>query len=333
MVEKRATILGGGAWGCAIANLLADCGYNVLLWCREQEIADEINTHHTNSIYLPGLALHKQVHATTDLSQSAAYSDLVFEAVPVAYLRSVLFSFKPYQNKHRWIVLSKGIEQHSFALPTTIIQEILNPSAMAVIAGPTYARDLVERQFSAATLATPDDALRGELMAAVAPYYFNLFPSRDMVGVQVAGAIKNVLALAVGIAKGAGCKDNTIAYLLTAGMEEMAGVLAFFGGERSTMYGLAGLGDMLLTCTGSLSKNQRAGVLLGQGKNREDVRAELKTLPEGMNTAQSLAVLMDREKLFFPILAATQRFVAGHDSLEAFFKAVLTAPTRQELKG
>ena len=135
MVEKRATILGGGAWGCAIANLLADCGYNVFLWCREQEIADEINTHHTNSIYLPGLALHKQVHATTDLSQSAAYSDLVFEAVPVAYLRSVLFSFKPYQNKHRWIVLSKGIEQHSFALPTTIIQEILNPSAMAVIDG------------------------------------------------------------------------------------------------------------------------------------------------------------------------------------------------------
>lgn len=325
-MELRATVLGGGAWGCAVACLLADRGYDVLIWCRETEIADEINTTHTNSMYLAGLTLHKKIKSTTDLALAAQHANLVFEAVPVAYLRSVLQAFKTYNKNHRWVILSKGMEQHSFALPTQIIDEVLKPVASAVLVGPTFARDLAEKQFSAAVLASTDEAFRNELMAILPTYYFTLFPSRDTIGVQVAGAIKNVLAIAVGIAKGAGCKDNTTAYLLTMGMEEMAELLAFFGGNRATMYGLAGLGDMLLTCTGSLSKNQRAGTLLGQGKSVSDVRSELKTLPEGINTAQSLAVLMEREKIFFPILAATQGFVAGDHSLEQFFKSVLKAP-------
>jgi glycerol-3-phosphate dehydrogenase (NAD(P)+) len=323
MNQSKATVLGGGAWGCAIANLLADRGYDVLVWCREAEIVCQINKAHENPIYLAGLSLHPSVHATDDLEEAAHHSDLIFEAVPVAYLRSVLQAFKVYHQGHRWVVLSKGMEQHSFALPTQIIEEVVKPIAIAVLVGPTFARDLIEKQFSAAVLASTDDAFRGELMAALPNHYFNLYPSRDVVGVQVAGAIKNVLALAVGIARGAGCKDNTIAYLLTTGMEEMAELLVFFGGDRATMYGLAGLGDMLLTCTGGLSKNQRAGNLLGQGKSLSDVREELKTMPEGVNTAQSLAVLMEREKIYFPILAATQRFVAGEKSLEQFFKSVL----------
>ncbi|MBM3886884.1 NAD(P)H-dependent glycerol-3-phosphate dehydrogenase [Candidatus Dependentiae bacterium] len=322
----RATVLGGGAWGCAIASLLANRGYDVVLWCREQEIADEINNHHTNSVYLAGLKLPASVKATTDLREAAQHADLVFEAIPVAFLRSVLQAFKHYHNNHRWVILSKGIEQHSFALPSQILEDILKPKAIGVLVGPTFARDLVEKQFSAAVFASLDEAFVNELRATLPTYYFALFPSRDVIGVQVAGAIKNVLALAVGIAKGAGCKDNTIAYLLTLGMEEMAQVLSFFCGDRLTMYGLAGLGDMLLTCTGGLSKNQRAGYLLGQGKTLHDVLAELKTLPEGINTAQSLAVLMEREKLFFPILAATQRFIAHDHSLETFFASVLRGP-------
>lgn len=323
-MQLRAVVLGSGAWGCAIANLLADRGFNVLVWCREQKIADEINQQHTNSTYLSGLILHNNIRATIDISVAAQHADLVFEAVPVAYLRSVLQAFKPYQRRHRWIMLSKGMEQHSFALPTQIVDEMLQPESLAVITGPTFARDLIERQFSAAVLASTSDVFRNELMTILPTYYFNLFPSRDVVGVQVAGAIKNVLAIAVGIAKGAGCKDNTVAFLLTMGMKEMAELLCFFGGERGTMYGLAGLGDMLLTCTGSLSKNQRVGILLGQGKTLAEIRLEMTTIPEGINTAHSLAVLMEREKLYFPILSATQQFVAGTSSLEQFFKITLS---------
>jgi glycerol-3-phosphate dehydrogenase (NAD(P)+) len=326
MMVAAATVLGGGAWGCAIANVLADRGYDVLIWCREPEIAQEINTSHTNSTYLPGLTLHHKIHATNDLAIAAHHADLVFEAIPVAFLRTVLTTFKPYQRGHRWVILSKGIEQQSFALPSQIVQEVLGSPAFAVLAGPTFARDLIERQFSAAVLASTDEALRNELIAAMTTYYFALFASHDPVGVQVAGAIKNVLALAVGIAKGAGCKDNTIAYLLTTGMEEMAELLTFFGGTRTTMYGLAGLGDMLLTCTGSLSKNQRAGTMLGEGKKVADVLVALKTLPEGLNTAHSLTIFMQREKIYFPILAATQKFIAGHSSLEQFFQEVLRCP-------
>ncbi len=325
-MQLRAVVLGSGAWGCAIANLLADRGYNVLIWCREQNIADEINQQHTNILYLPGLSLHTNIRATIDISVAAQHADLVFEAVPVAYLRSVLQAFKPYQRRHRWVALSKGMEQHSFALSTQIIDEMLQPEGLAVIAGPTFARDLIERQFSAAVLASTNDVLRNELMTNLPTFYFKLFPSRDVIGVQVAGAIKNVLAIAVGIAKGAGCKDNTVAYLLTAGMEEMAELTSFFVGQRGTMYGLAGLGDMLLTCTGSLSKNQRAGFLLGQGKTLTQVRAELATMPEGINTLHSLIVLMEREKLYFPILSATHQFIAGCASLEQFFTVTLSAP-------
>lgn len=325
MNQRRATVLGGGAWGCAIANFLADRDYDVLVWCREADLVLQINQSQKNEVYLPGLSLHHSIQASTDLEKAALHSDLIFEAIPVTYLRSVLQTFKGYDQGHRWVVLSKGIEQHTLALPTQIIETVLKPKALAVLVGPTFARDLIEKQFSAAVLASDDDSLRGELMSALPNHYFNLYPSRDIIGVQVAGAIKNVLALAVGIARGAGCKDNTIAYLLTVGMEEMAELLVFFGGQKSTMYGLAGLGDMLLTCTGSLSKNQRAGILLGQGKSFNDVCEQLKTIPEGFNTAQSLAVLMEREKIYFPILAATQRFISGDQSLEQFFKKVLTA--------
>ena len=318
-----ATVLGSGAWGCAVADLLAHGGYDVLLWCREQEVADEINQHHINTLYFSGVTLNKKIRATTDLEFAARHSDLIFEAIPVAYLRATLQAFKPLQKGQRWVVLSKGIEQGSFKLPAQIINEVLGQAAVGIISGPTYARDLVEKQFSAAVLASNNEALLGELMGTVPTYYFKLFPSSDIIGVQVVGAIKNVLALAVGIAKGAGCKDNTVAYLLTAGMEEMAQVATFFGGKQATMYGLAGLGDILLTCTGGLSKNQRAGYLLGQEKTLADVQAEIKTLPEGVNTSQSLAIFMDQEKLYFPILSATHSFIAGEITLEDFFKKIL----------
>lgn len=318
-----AIVLGGGAWGCAVADLLASCGYSVLLWCREQEVADSINQRHVNPLYFADVELNKKIRATTDLEVAASYANLIFEAVPVAYLRMTLQAFKPFQQGHRWVVLSKGMEQGTFKLPTQIITEILGPVSVGIISGPTYARDLVEKQFSAAVLASDHDALLGELVGAISTYYFKLFASSDVVGVQIVGAIKNVLALAVGIAKGAGCKDNTVAYILTAGMEEMAQVATFFGGKQATMYGLAGLGDILLTCTGGLSKNQRAGFLLGQGKTLAGVQAEIKTLPEGVNTAQSLADLMEREKLYFPILSATNSFIVGEISLEDFFKKIL----------
>lgn len=318
-----ATVLGSGAWGCAVADLLSNAGYDVLIWCREQEVADEITLQHTNSMYFPGVILNKKIRATTDLSLVAKHSDLIFEAIPVAFLRMVLQSFKSLQQGHRWVVLSKGIEQNSFELPTQIIKEVLGAPVVGILSGPTYARDLVEKQFSAAVLASDSEDLLRELSTNVSTFYFKLISSCDVIGVQVVGAIKNVLAIAVGIAKGAGCKDNTIAYLLTSGMEEMGQAIVFFGGKQVTMYGLAGLGDILLTCTGSLSKNQRAGYLLGQGKTLADVQAEIKTLPEGINTARSLAVLMEREKLYFPILAETYNFISGEISLEDFFKKIL----------
>ena len=322
-MKQAVTILGSGAWGCALAEVLAHRGNDVLMWCRESAIATEIATLHTNSTFLHGLTFHEKIKTTTDLKCAAQHSDLIFEAIPVAFLQSMLEQFKPFQNNHRWVILSKGIEQNAFFLPSHILDSVLGSVVKAILSGPTYARDLIERHFSAAILASHDELFRSELIHLLASHYFHLVPSRDLEGVQIAGAIKNVLALAIGIARGAGCKDNTLAFMMTAGMEEIAELIEFFGGDRRTTYGLAGLGDALLTCMGSLSKNQRAGVLFGQGKTLAQVNQELTTLPEGVNTAQALVRFMEREGLHFPILAATYHFIFEGCGLDRFFKLVL----------
>ncbi len=322
---QRVTVLGAGAFGTAIASLLAHKGHEVLVWCREPEIAASINNEHKNCVYLSSAVLPDTVTATNDLEQALAFSDYIFETIPVAFLRATMRQARSYARPdQRWILMSKGIENDTYALPHAILeQELEHAPLYAVLAGPTFAKELIERHFTAAILASTSAALVKELMPMITSDYFQPYPSNDPIGVEVAGAIKNVLALAIGIAQGIGLHTNTRAYLLTQGMREIAELAYYFDGKSETIYGLAGLGDIVLTCTGSLSKNLQAGILLGEGKTLEQIKQVIPTLPEGLNTLTSLHAFISRVGVEFPIVDATYQFIYGGCSGDDFLRKII----------
>ena len=330
---QRVTVLGGGAFGTAIAKLLAEKGHTVLLWCHETAIVSSINAEHKNCLYLPDVVLPNNITATNSLQEAIEFSEYVFEAIPVAYLRGVIRQASSFARPdQRWIILSKGIENETYALSHVILeQELGHAPLFAVLAGPTFAKELVEGHFSAAVLASTSANLVKELMPMITSLNFQPYPSNDPIGVEVAGAVKNVLALAVGVAQGAGCKLNTIAYLLTQGMHEMAELSYYFGGKAETIYGLAGLGDMMLTCTGSLSKNLQAGKMLGEGKSIEELKTIMPTLPEGLNTLTSLHDFISKVGVEFHIISATYQFIYQGCPADDFLRKTIL-PAAQTIK-
>lgn len=309
-MKQQITVLGAGAWGCAIAHLLATNGHRVTLWCHEPELADEINIQKTNSLFLPGIQLPHNIFATPSLQEALDGASLIFEAVPVSFLRTVLQHAKEFAHPDTvWAILSKGIEQKTLKFPSQILDDILGYKVKkVVIGGPTFARELVNGVVSATTVAS-DDQARAQLVANILNNdYFKTYLSDDMLGVQAGGALKNVIALTIGIALGSGAGDNTIALLLTQGLQEIGQLTQFFGGKPQTVYGLSGFGDLILTCNGSLSKNLNVGKLLGQGNLLARISSQ-GVLPEGINTVQSVYQILLDQKINAPLMMGTYQFI------------------------
>lgn len=322
-MDRTVTVLGSGAWGTAIAHLLAHNGYKVVLWCFEEKVASDITTLHVNTMYLPDIELKHSIEVTTDIAYAIGHSRWIFEAIPTAYLRSILQRSKPLlTNDHVWVVLSKGIEQETFKLPTQIIDDVVGTqSPKVVLAGPSFAGEVVTYKPTAVTLASTDLAVAQQCSLMLSHPTFTTHQTADILGAQVGGAFKNVIALAAGIAQGLGWGDNARAYLLTQGLDEMAALAEFYKGNRLTVYGLSGLGDMLLTCTGSVSKNLRVGHMLGSGTTLAQLKATGMTLPEGINSVQSLHQLTQRHSLDSKIVRAVYAFIF-HEERDTFLQAL-----------
>ncbi len=322
------TILGAGAWGTAIAHLLATNGHQVMMWCHEPELAQEINQNHTNSFYLPDVNLPHSIRATASIQEALQDASIIFEAIPVKYLRVVLAHAQPFVNKDEmWVVLSKGIEQESFFVPSQIIDEVLGYAVNKVIVvGPSFARDLVESVPTGVMVASDHKRLAQEVSSLLTNSYLSCTLSHDVLGVQLCAALKNVFALTIGIAFGAQARDNTIALLLTRALAEMSLIVQVFGGHQETVYSLAGIGDLVLTCYGSLSKNFTLGKLLGQGNLLPDISSE-GVFPEGINTIQSLIQLAENKSLKLPVVQGTHSFIFEDQS----FTNLLTGVIKSEL--
>ncbi len=324
---QAVTILGGGAWGTAVAHLLASCGHNVLLWCFESEIADEINQQHHNSYYFSGIELPKKIRATASLKEACVHSTIIFEAVPVLFLRKTLEQAKPFvTDQHVWVVLSKGIENKTGFVPSQIIDDVFNRLCRtAIFSGPSFARDLAAQEVTGIDLAVEkDDAGLAILInKLVSCNYCLINIVNDKIGVQLGGALKNVIALTMGIALGAQASDNTRAFILTRGLDELAQCASYFGAEQKTLYGLSGFGDLILTSLGSLSKNMSFGVKLGQGMQFGHMSRE-GVLPEGINTIRSLVEIMKEKNLHFPLIKVTHDIIFSGYSF-ADLIAVLSA--------
>ncbi|HBS48483.1 TPA: glycerol-3-phosphate dehydrogenase [Candidatus Dependentiae bacterium] len=331
-MEKLVTVLGAGAWGTAFANLLAENGYNVILWAHEEEVVKNINEKSINEIFLPGIKLNSKITATSDLQKALTNSKWIFEVIPVKFLRNVLNQSKPYFNQDQtWVILSKGIEQETLFLPSQIIEDVFGPiKNKATISGPNFARDFAIKSYTATTVASNKCEIAQKLQTILSNHYFRPYLSSDLIGVQAGGAIKNLLALSLGILKGAGYSDNTIAFVLTRGLNEMSLIAEYFGGKKETIYGLSGLGDLVLTSFGKSSRNQDIGILIGEGKPLDEILKNISAIPEGINTAVSVKQIIEKNNLNLPICLGTYKMIFEKQPIEDFLKFIMSKPLTTE---
>ena len=299
-------VIGAGAWGTALARQLANNGNSVLLWCHEAETKHDILSNHVNSSFLPNIPLPETLAASTDLAEVVRSSKILVASLPSHFTREIAKKIRPeITDQHIVVILSKGIEQHSLALMSEIYEDELdNLPKIAVLSGPTFAREVALDLPSAAVLACKNEETGSLLQKCFHSDRFRLYRSTDLVGVQLAGAIKNVIAIASGIADGMKLGLNARAALICRGIAEMSRLGTVMGGSAETFMGMSGVGDLVLTATGTLSRNHTLGEKLGQGLSLEKCLPAGGAIAEGVRNAVSIHELAERHKIEMPICNA-----------------------------
>lgn len=328
----RCAVVGAGAWGTALADLLAQNGHAVSLWAYEGDVAESINAKHENVRFLRGYQLSPEIKAVGDIDRAVADAELITLATPSHVLRGIVKSAaKSLPHSAPVVVATKGIERQTLCLMTEIAEQELPGSTVIALSGPSFATEVVSRQPTAVVVASKENGAAGIAQRAFSSAHFRTYTHTDVIGVELGGALKNVMAVATGIADGLGLGFNARAALVTRGLAEMTRLGAALGAEQSTFAGLAGLGDLVLTCTGSLSRNRAVGVEIGKGRTLEDVLRGRETVAEGVVTAQSARELAAREGVEMPIVDAVNRVLFEGQSARAAIAALMTRELRAEV--
>jgi glycerol-3-phosphate dehydrogenase (NAD(P)+) len=311
---ERIAVLGAGAWGTALAQMLASDGRAVLLWAREAELVEEINAARTNSLFLPSATLAPSIRATGDLSEVAS-ADILLAVTPAQHLGAVLGAMP---GRPRDLVLcSKGIEAGTGRLMNDVARDAAPGSAIAVLSGPTFAHEVAAGLPTAVTLACGGGEEQWERLApAIARPAFRPYYSDDVTGAEIGGAVKNVLAIACGVVEGLALGQNARAALIARGYAEMLRFGEALGAERETLAGLCGLGDLVLTCSSTASRNFSLGKALGEGDDPTALMSDRRTVAEGAHTAPVLAELAAKHGVAMPIVAAVYRLLQGAPARE-----------------
>ncbi len=320
-------VIGGGAWGTALAQLLAADGAPVRLWAREDDVVAAINAEHRNPAFLPGAALSASLTATGALADMAA-CDALLVVVPVPFLRAVLADLPT--GDAPLIFCSKGMEAGSFAFPIDMAHDLAPQRPHAVLSGPTFAHEVAAGLPTAITLAAADLDLAAAIAGAIARPHFRPYVSTDVIGAEIGGAIKNILAIACGIVDGAGLGLNARAALISRGFAEMTRFGLSRGAQAETLAGLAGLGDLVLTCTSSNSRNFALGQGLGRGADAESLMANRRTVAEGAFSAPVIAAAARADGIDMPICDTVAQLVAGETRVVDAIHALLSRPLRSE---
>jgi glycerol-3-phosphate dehydrogenase (NAD(P)+) len=328
---QRLGVIGGGAWGSALALTARRAGRDVVLWAREVEVAAAINREHANLLFLPGIALDPAIRATVELAEAVFGAEALLLATPAQHLRALATTLAPLMPKAVPLVLcAKGIEEASGALLSEVVAAVLPEAPLAVLSGPTFAREVAAGLPTAVTLATADAALGGRLIAALGTRSFRPYLAADLVGAQIGGAVKNVLAIACGIVMGRHLGDNARAALVTRGLAEMVRLALAKGGKAETLMGLSGLGDLVLTATSLQSRNHSLGVALGEGRALAEILAERRSVAEGVTSAAAAAALAARLGIEMPITAAVDAILHKGAAIDAAIEGLLARPFRME---
>lgn len=306
----RCAVIGAGAWGTALADLLAGAGHQVTLWAREADVVEAVNQRHRNDRFLPGPALAESLRATSDAAEAVGDAEVVTYVAPSHVLRDVVRSHAgAVPGNAAVVVATKGIERESLAIMTDVVGEELPGRRVAALSGPSFAAEVAGRQPTAVVAASDDLEFARHVQRIFSTDYFRVYAHDDVTGVELGGALKNVMAVATGMAEGLGLGYNSRAALITRGLAEMTRLGVALGANPATFAGLAGMGDLVLTCTGSLSRNRSVGMEVGEGKSLGEVLAGRETVAEGVTTARSAASLAAREGVEMPIVSAVHRIL------------------------
>ncbi len=330
----RIAIVGAGAFGTALACAARRAGSEATIWARDAAIADSINAGAGNPAYLPDIKLSDGITATTDMGAALDGATALLLAVPAQFLREIAGKLRTdLATGVPAVICAKGIEQGSCALMTDVVGETLPQAPLAVLSGPTFAREVAQGLPTAITLAAAERAVGERLVRMIGSTAFRPYYSDDPVGAEIGGAVKNVIAIACGIMIGRGMGDNARAATMTRGLAEIVRLGRAMGARGETLMGLSGIGDLSLTCNGMLSRNLTLGVGLGEGRPLTEILAERRSVTEGVATASSVVELADRKGVDMPIARAVDRIVNRSADIDAAIAEVLSRPFRAELPG
>jgi glycerol-3-phosphate dehydrogenase (NAD(P)+) len=325
------TVFGAGAWGSTMAQVLNDAGNDVLLWGRSEDVIAEINSAHTNKKYLGSHELPLSLKATTDLAQAFAHSHIYVLAIPAQQLRVTLQEWKPFFSSDSIIVSTlKGIEISTQMRMTEVIEDVLGPHSIAIITGPNLADELVLRQPAGAVAAAPTQELADQMRDLFRTPYYRVYTSVDVMGCELAGAIKSVIALAVGISIGMGFGENTQAMLITRGLNEVARLCAAHGSDPLSAAGLAGMGDLVASCGSPLSRNRTFGEVLGRTGSMAQAREQVAKTVEGVASAGAVAEIAHRVGIEVPVIEAVGEIVSEQLTPAAALQKLMEITTKAE---
>ncbi len=332
-MTEQIGVIGAGAWGTALAMLLADKGHDVTLWMYEPELAAETARTRENRIYLPGFKLPVSISVTSSLETAVADKPVVLSVVPSHTVRSVAKQLIPYLAKNVVIIsASKGIEIDTGMPLSEVFRDVLpkeHHNNLCFLSGPSFAREVAQKMPTAVALASYDPAVGKRSQSILSNDYFRVYTNPDVMGVELAGSLKNVVAIAAGVLEGMGYGYNTMAALLTRGLAEMARLGIAMGGSLSTFSGLAGMGDLVLTCTGGLSRNRTLGVRLGKGESLAAIMSGMKTVAEGVKTTKAAHDLAKKYNIEMPIIDEVFQLLYENKDPKRAIRDLMT----RELKG
>lgn len=331
---KRVSVLGAGAWGTTLAQVLVDAGQEVLIWGRNSEVISEINSSHTNKKFLQGVSLPTEIKATNNISDAFEFGESLVLAIPAQSLRDNLMNWKTTFPKDRTIISTlKGIEANTQKRMTEVVCEVLEigEARLGLITGPNLAGELSLRQPAGAVAAAPNELISKEIIDLFTTPYFRVYPSDDLVGCELAGAAKSVIALAVGMAIGLDLGENTQSMIITRGLSEVARFGNAYGSNPLTFLGLAGMGDLVASCGSGLSRNRTFGESLGRTGSMDKARAQVAKTVEGVASASAIEELAHRVGVEVPIIESVSDVVLGKSNPAEAMKKIMTVSMAAEI--
>jgi len=325
-------VLGAGGWGTALSVHLARLGHGVRLWARDGALASQIQERRANPAYLPDVNFPPNLHATGDLASALRDTDLIVTALPSHGTRDILRRAAPHVGAGTIVVsATKGLERDTLFRASEIVEQELNEVRVAVLSGPSFASEVARELPTAVCIASCDRNVVEVVQADFKSSYLRLYGTDDVIGVEIGGALKNVIAIAAGVVEGLGLGHNALAGLITRGLAEMSRLACAAGAKRETLAGLSGLGDLVLTCNGTLSRNRHVGIELASGRPLQDVLGGMKMVAEGVRTTEAALALASRHGVELPIAAQVAELLAGRKDPRTALGELMVRPQRAEI--